>query len=79
MPRTLLIRPWSDCERETLRKLFEMGLDVAHIARRIRRSQSSVRHLSTEMGLSFRARQLSSPTPFGHEGRPPASNVISTD
>jgi IS30 family transposase len=48
MARALLLRFWTDTDRDELKRLFNQGWSVQKIARRLKRSPSGIR---TEMML----------------------------
>ena len=69
MPRALLIRFWTDTDRDELRKLFDQGWPVSKIARRLKRSSSGVRREMVLLRLSIRAREARLPASAAHGDR----------
>ena len=71
MPRDLLVKFWTNIERDELRKLFNQGWSVPKIARRLKRSYSGVRREMMLLGLSMRERAArSQPRLNGNGSRP---------
>ena len=60
MPRALLLRFWTDTDRNELKKLFYQGWSVQKIARRLKRSPSAVRREMMLLRLSMRQREARS-------------------
>jgi IS30 family transposase len=60
MPRELLIRFWTDHERDELKKLFDQGWPVRKIAWRLKRSNSAIRREMLLLRLFVRDRQAAS-------------------
>lgn len=70
--RELLIKPWTDDELMQLEDLLKTGRPVVKIARKRRRTQSSVRGKMVEFGLR---RAALSPSPLGEKlAEPRGSN-----
>jgi hypothetical protein len=57
MARELLVRLWTDIDRDQLKKLFAEGWSVKLIARRLKRSDSAVRREMMLLRLSVRERE----------------------
>ena len=57
MARALLIRFWTDLDRNELKKLFAQGWPVQKIARRLKRSLSAVRREMVLLRLSMREQE----------------------